>query len=312
MVMFTSPLLQFLVWVRLEGVLDNIPVSITMIPCWVLAFFGTLLLHFATPPLAIENTGVDQVFAFQAEMSIAIRLNLWIFGFQCICIALKLDTGVPISWSRTMLPTVLLLITTGVIVVPFMLGIFMTCMSLAHQIGLSRELAFSFITSATPLLIGGAVVYFGLSGLSSLARALNDDGVADSLSIQYREASEALNPFLQLCAVLAVLLPLFVTTENDVGLLELMTNQDGFMRGMDEGDQVSENPTPSPKFQPISSPTVLLRQGGEYFQQASKSIRHRLLHSPLYNSSSRPIEQKECYVCIENTADAVVLPCKLI
>ncbi len=287
--------------------------SITMIPCWVLAFFGTLLLHFATPPLAIENMGVDQVFAFQAEMSIATRLNLWIFGFQCACIALKLDTGVPISWSRAMLPTVLLLITAGVIVVPFMLGIFVTCMSLAHQIGLTRELAFSFITSATPLLIGGAVVYFGLSGLSSLAKALSDDGVAGSPSIQYHEASEALNPFLQLCAVLAVLLPLFIMTENDTGLLELMTSHDGFIRGVDEGDQVSEDHhTPSPKFQPISSPMVLLRQGGEYFQQASKSIRHRLLNSPLHNSTSHLLEQKECYVCIANTADAVVLPCKLI
>ncbi len=284
------------------------PVSLTMTPCWVLACFGSILLYFATPPLAIENMGVDRVFAFEAELNVATRLNIWIFGFQCACIALKLDSSIPISWSRVMLPTVLLLITAGVIIVPCMMGIFMTFMSLAHQAGMSRSLGFSFMTSFTPLLVGGIVVYFGLSGLSAVAKSLSGDEA--SVPTRYRMAADALYPFLELSASLAVLLPLFKMTEDDSGLLELMTNQDGFMRGVDE-DQLSEGHTvPSPKFQPISSPMVLLRHGGEYFQQASRSIRHKLLYSPLNIGSSHSLEQKECYVCIANDADSVVLPCK--
>ncbi len=271
-------------------------------------FFGTVLLHFSIPPEEIEGMDVEEIFALQAEMSIASRLNLWIFGFQCTFIALKLDTRIPISWSRALLPTILLLITIAVIIVPFMLGICMTCMRLARQLGLSCDLAFSFITSATPLLIFGAVVYFSLSGLSLLSKALSGaEGIPPSE--KYKGASEALNPFLQLCASLAVLLPLFVMTENNTGLLELMSRQEGFTR--DDGDQTSEDQhVPSPKFRPMSSPMVLLKQGAGYFQQASRSIRHKLLYSPLQNSSSHYLEDMECYVCIANAADAVVLPCK--
>ncbi len=297
-------------WLRLEGVLDSLPASVIMIPCWVLAFFGTIILYFSNPPLAIENIGGDRVYAFEAELSVACRLNMWIFGLQCACIALKLDSGLSVGWSRVMLPTVLLLITSGVIIVPCMMGILMTFMSLAHEMGMSCSLAFSFMTSFTPLVVGGVVAYFGLSGLSYLAKALNNN--VASLSTQYLDGAEAMNPLLELCAVLAVFLPLLKITEDSSGLIEVMTSREGFMRAADEGDESSGGPpAPSPKFEPISSPMVLLRRGGEYFQQASRSIRHKLLYSPLNNTSIHSIEEKECYVCISNIAGAVVLPCEL-
>ncbi len=280
--------------------------SVIMTPCWVLAFFGTLLLYVSSPSLAIENMGADGVYAYEAEMSIACRLNMWIFGFQCVCIALKLDSGTAIGWSRVMLPTVLLLITAGVIIVPCTMGILMTFMSLWHEMGMSCSLAFSFVTSFTPLVVGGVVVYFGLSGLSSFDKALSGDIPAT----RYLKAADAMNPFLELCAALAVFLPLLKITEDNNGLIEMMTNREGFMRAADEGDESSGPPDPSPKLEPISSPMVLLRRGGEYFQQASRSIRHKLLYSPLNNTSAYSIEEKECYVCIANIADAVVLPCE--
>jgi hypothetical protein len=210
-----------------------------------------------------------------------------------------------------MLPTTLLLIVAGVVLVPYALGILWSASCALLAEGISRELLALFGVASLPLLVGAAVVGFSLSFISAFTAAMENSRGEQHLR---QHTSDALVPLLQLFLSLAVLLPVKRILDDRDSYFEAQAAASAAAAPRTQGP--SRQRIRTPRLQPLESPVVLLRQGGEYFRMASLSVRKRFRHTPRRTDLDeaegmllRTLEEKECFICIANRADAVLLPC---
>ncbi|CAM9593495.1 unnamed protein product [Chrysoparadoxa australica] len=304
---------EVLIWLHVSGLFTILPWVCLMLPLWIVALFGSLLLFFAAPP---SHFGPEVEENFEVEMQLAARINVWMYGVQMLLIALKLDGTLSTSWEKVLLPTALLLLVLAVVVIPYGTGLFVGAAYLLCSGQWTSGMALDFWAAALPLTIAVTFLACAASFLGPVRFSLvhlvtvtfrcakvTQQPIA-SLTFQVTALLDGASPELQLSpliiggAVASVLVPINSICCGKRQSLLLSALEDAATP--DSDDENEERPmasVPSFRLEAISSPVVLLRQSSTFFREASLSVRGKFQDSPLmsrqgsFSFSSAPWQQ---------------------